>query len=79
MRTSPGLARPQKTRYRFALEISAVVLLKAALLGWAWHTWFSHPLAGHMQMSPALVQQQLLGAQPAPASYATGDNHDPRR
>ncbi|GAB7129619.1 hypothetical protein JCM19000A_41270 [Silvimonas sp. JCM 19000] len=61
MRTLKALARPKISRFRFALELSAVVALKAALLYWAWSVWFSHPLAPHMQMSPALVRQQLLG------------------
>ena len=92
MRTLMAPARPQqsaltaraprKSKYRFALEITGVVLIKAGLLWLAWHTWFSHPLAQHMQMPPALVQQQILGA-PQDASAAvfitSGATHDPRR
>ncbi|KPC54680.1 cytochrome oxidase putative small subunit CydP [Amantichitinum ursilacus] len=87
MRTLKALARPQVSQFRFALELTTVVAIKAALLYWAWSAWFSHPLAPHMRMSPALVQQQILGAPAAnfasapfaASDLSSGENHDSRR
>ncbi|WP_036665149.1 cytochrome oxidase putative small subunit CydP [Paludibacterium yongneupense] len=49
------------------LDVTVVLLFKAALLWGAWYLWFSHPLAPHMRAPVAAVEDHLLG-QPVPAA-----------
>jgi hypothetical protein len=53
------------------LEVTVVLLIKAALLWGAWQLWFSHPLAPHMRAPVDAVGDHLLG----PAASGTGESH----
>lgn len=52
--------------YPLALAITLALLLKALILFGLWKAFFSAPLAKHMRMPTATVEQHLLT--PAPTS-----------
>lgn len=60
---------------RYRIEITAVVVLKVALIFLAKQLWFSEPVARHMQVEPQRIEQQLLG-NPATAGAKAGTRLD---
>ncbi|QNM97852.1 cytochrome oxidase putative small subunit CydP [Chitinimonas koreensis] len=58
---------------RYRIEITAVVILKIALIFLARQLWFSEPVARHMRVEPQRIERQLLGSPMAgTAPTATG-------
>jgi hypothetical protein len=49
-----------------ARELTLVLLIKAALLGLLWWTFFSAPVAHRMSAHPDVVAARLLSAPPLP-------------
>ncbi len=58
---------PQLHGYPLALAITLALLLKALILFGLWLAFFSAPLARHMRMPTASVEQHLLAPAPAAA------------
>jgi hypothetical protein len=46
----------------FACEITLILLFKIVLLWLIWWAFFSAPVARHMRLDPAQVQQQFLNS-----------------
>jgi len=49
----------------YAREISLILIVKALLLGLIWWAFFSEPVARHMRVEPAQIDQVILNA-PSP-------------
>ena len=47
------------------LEITAILLIKVALLFFLWKLFFSHPQTKHMVLPTPVVEQHLLSSNPA--------------
>jgi hypothetical protein len=77
MDDDPARGRAANLARRYRREILAVVLIKLGLLLLAHHLWFSHPLAPHMRVERAQVEQQMLGS-PAGPVPALPDSAIPR-
>lgn len=49
-----------RTRNTLAIEIAAVLAIKAVLLWLLWWAFFSDPLARNMRVEPEVIERQLL-------------------
>jgi hypothetical protein len=61
-------------RNRFALEITLIVIVKALILYGFWFAFFSQPLAKHMRVSPAQMDNHMIAGTDT-FSNATPSSH----
>ncbi|WP_283148512.1 hypothetical protein [Silvimonas soli] len=74
------LLRSRSFDRRLALEITALLIVKAILLWLAWHAWFAHPVAENMNVPTEMVRQKIMGAAAsAPALRIPGETPDDTR